>query len=245
MVHEITNKDFADFDSLINFLKSNTVKSISIANKSPEDENILKAMKIKKKLNFDVDINIVYSIRVNGVKTISLAVQKWERFLIEAIHYNQKKILVVSGNPKYPKFRSLTALNYAKKFENYGLSFGVAFNPFLNLEEEYKLLKQKLDTGIVSRIYFQLGDDFLHLKKGLHFCNKYFPNTEKFVSVLNPTSPLFNSFKRRPWNGVRFSEKFLKSSTDATKINNQIIRIANENNAEIYVTGLVSLKNYL
>jgi 5,10-methylenetetrahydrofolate reductase len=163
----------------------------------------------------------------------------WDDFLRQCIHQNQKKILVVSGSPKSIQFTSVEALQYASKYRDYGLEFGVAFNPFLDDPSEYERLVQKVSSGIVSRIYFQLGDNYLLLKKGLKFCNQNFPNITKFVSILTPSERLLNSLNFRQWNGVNFSKSFLSDSKRASDINEQLIRIAAKNSAEIYLTGFL------
>jgi len=240
MIFEINIKDENDLDIWVDKIRHFSNAAFSITNKTNKIDRLRFVEKLQKKLGRNLGINLVYSIRVNGVRSRNMAIQLWDSFLVKAIHHNLKKILIVSGVPKYKHFTSLDALSFAVKYREFGISLGVAFNPFLASDEEYKLLRQKVNTGMVSSIYFQLGDNYLLLKKGLSFCNKHFPKIPKFVSILHSPSKLYSSVQRQSWHGVFFSQKFLSNPESAIAINEKLLTIAREYDAEIYLSGYIN-----
>lgn len=240
ITYEITIKNILDVEKVANKIQEKGIKSISLTNKVKDIDNLFVVKNLIKLLKGQVKIQTVYSIRVNGTKSKNYAIQVWDDYLRRSISHNHKNILVVSGVPKMKNFSSVDALNYAVKYKEFGLNLSVAFNPFEeDFETEVEHLKNKVSTGMVSGIFFQLGDNYLLLKKGLAFCKKNFPDIPRFVSVLYPTDQLLHILKIRPWRGVKFSNTFLSDPTKAAKINDQIIRIAEKNSANIYISGYV------
>lgn len=245
MIFELVIKSPAEIDAAIKKLDNTlpglnlsfTTVEICLTNKSKEVDNLEIARKIKTKLP-NIKVRSVYSIRVHGCRSRSMAVQLWDQYLIDSYRQNHKDILVVSGVPAPTQFSSIDALHYAQKYSGYGFNFGVTFNPFLNSQEEYGRLDKKITSGAVSEVFFQLGDNYLLLKKGLSYINKNYPDVKKYVSVLKPSTSILSKLKFMPWNGVFFSEKFLSSVENATEINDKLFRIAGENGGEVYLSGV-------
>jgi hypothetical protein len=111
---------------------------------------------------------------------------------------------------------------------------GVAFNPFLEgkdwLVEETRL-RQKLETGLVSTVYFQLGDDLKKLGEGLELVSGFRKERkcqQIVVSVLNPSKQILENLKFRPWHGVRYSTEFLSSVEKAKEVNDRIVGLTNQ-----------------
>ena len=190
---------------------------------------------------------------------------------------NANEILIVNGSgEKCKQWNTVTALSHVaaaaaaaaattvainshSKKKNGGCCgiIAVAYNPYFidsNLQNmENEMLKEKLGTNIVTKVYLQFGTDLTKLRRGLEYIhqltttttnnnnndnNKSTTETKKKEvtiagSIFLPTAKLIAQQKFRPWNGVYLSEQFLTGPSIATEIVTNIIRLYDEFNVEI------------
>lgn len=186
---------------------------------------------------------------------------------------NANEILIVNGSgEKSKQWNTVTALSHVaaaatvainshSKKKNGGCGIiAVAYNPYFidsNLQNmENEMLKEKLNTNIVTKVYLQFGTDLTKLRRGLEYIhqltttttttttnnnnnnNKSATETKKKEvtiagSIFLPTAKLIAQQKFRPWNGVYLSEQFLSGPSMATEIVTDIIRLYNEFQVEI------------
>ena len=158
---------------------------------------------------------------------------RFETFCKEARAAGIDECLLVSGGGKKRK-SDLSTLACLRRVQRRRASparkmrIGVAFNPFFPAEAdraaERKALASKLDTGLVSSVWLQIGSDLTHLREGLEYVTAELDRrgtrdaTELFGSVFVPSPRLLNQMKFRPWNGVFLSEQYLGSVENAEAI---------------------------
>ncbi len=150
------------------------------------------------------------------------------------------ELLLLSGSARR-SFDSITALETiadtsAKEIELPStVSLGVAYNPFLQddaLLEEKERLFRKLQTGLVSRIYFQLGDDIVALRSGLTYLQQQRPDLPISAALLIPTEENIKHLRDRGWKGVRFSADYLQDVDSAAKRTQQLLEIYSQYDVE-------------
>ena len=198
---------------------------------------------------------------------------------ITNMNANANEILIVNGSgEKSKQWNTVTALSHvaaaaaatvainshSKKNDGGRGIIAVAYNPYFidsNLQNmENEMLKEKLGTNIVTKVYLQFGTDLTKLRRGLEYIhqltttttttttnnnnnnnnnnNKSTTETKKKEvtiagSIFLPTAKLIAQQKFRPWNGVYLSEQFLTGPSIATEIVTNIIRLYDEFNVEI------------
>jgi hypothetical protein len=215
------------FNDKLNNLSYNT---ISITNKKPETpilEIINKIQQNKPKLQ----IIPYYSLKYHQKSDLDQTTQEFFHHLVDFQKLNIPETLIISGVPK-PKYDSLSILQNLKVlYKSQELPrIAIAYNPFLKageLETENTRLFNKLQTGIVSSVYFQIGIDINIIQKAVLELRKIQPNIKIYLSLINPTSSRLAQLRYRPWKGVYLATEYLSSTETANTINQSIYDLAN------------------
>ena len=183
MCHEMctyhSNLYLAPLSTLCKYLG---VTSFNIVNKSNKDDIIQSVKVIKdafqKDEQYDDKLSICahYSMKYNKSRKMDGAFLQLKDYVINMNELSkdsgdngiENEILFISGSGPKGKLCSLTALQRLKKekkdtsilHNKSQLKLAVAFNPFFPNKQEYNdemlRLKQKVDTGIVSKVYLNL-----------------------------------------------------------------------------------------
>ena len=225
-------------------------------NKSNKDDIIQSVKDIKdafqkdEQCNNKLSICAHYSMKYNKSRKMDGAFLQLKDYVINMNDLSkdsgdnvENEILFISGSGPKGKLCSLTALQRLQKdtSNKSQLKLAVAFNPFFPNKQEYEeeilRLKQKVDTGIVSKVYLQFGTDLERLSSALKMLTEL-QSSNRFTicgSIFLPTKKLIAQQKFRPWNGVYLNDEFLSSETGARKIVLQMMRLYEECSAEILI----------
>lgn len=235
------------------------VTSFNIVNKSNKDDIIQSVNDIKDEFQKDeqyenkLSICAHYSMKYNKSRKMDGAFLQLKDYVmnINELSNNsgdsiENEILFITGSGPKGKLCSLTALQRLQKdtsiqHNKSRLKLAVAFNPFFPNKQEYNdeilRLQQKVNTGIVSKVYLQFGTDLERLSSALKILTEL-QSSNRFTicgSIFLPTKKLIAQQKFRPWNGVYLNDEFLSSETGARKIVLQMMRLYEECSAEILI----------
>lgn len=223
----IYSTDFSD--KLITQLSSPKLNTISITNKK-FNTPILEIIKNIQNINPNLEIIPYYSLKYHQEKSL----QDTTKALIKKLETYQKlsikEILIISGNPK-PKYNTIDVLNTLVKLyqTNQYPQIAIAYNPFLTgleLEMENTSIQNKLQSGIVSSVYLQIGIDLMTIKQSIKYLRRLQPQLNIYISLMNPSPTRLAQFRYRPWKGVYLPEEYVKSSNNAYNINQSITKLA-------------------
>lgn len=223
----IYSTDFSD--KLITQLSSPKLNTISITNKK-FNTPILEIIKNIQNINPNLEIIPYYSLKYHQEKSL----QDTTNALIKKLETYQKlsikEILIISGNPK-PKYNTIDVLNTLVKLyqTNQYPRIAIAYNPFLTgleLEMENTSIQNKLQSGIVSSVYLQIGIDLMTIKQSIKYLRRLQPQLNIYISLMNPSPTRLAQLRYRPWKGVYLPEEYVKSSNNAYNINQSITKLA-------------------
>ena len=210
-------------------LKTLTFNTISITNKKV-DTPILEIISKIQQNKPELQIIPYYSLKYHQRSDLDQTTQEFFHNLVEFQKSNILETLLISGVAK-PKYDSLNVLQNLKTLYTTQTlpRIAVAYNPFLTnqeLEVENNRLLNKLQTEIVSSVYFQIGIDINIIKKAVLNLRKIQPNIKIYLSLINPTPTRLAQLRYRPWKGVYLSKNYLSSSETANNINQSIYNLA-------------------
>lgn len=212
-------------------LKSNNYTTISVTNKKPQTPSIEIITKIQE-LNPKLQIIPYYSLKYHQKNNLIDTTREFVKYLQTLYQMGVKEILLVSGVPK-PKYDTISILQNLQKL---GITEGlpqiaVAYNPFLrypDLELENNRIYDKIKTGLISSIYFQIGIDTDIIQAAIHKLRELQANIKIYLSLINPTPTRLAQLKYRPWKGVYLPKQYLESTQNADIINQYIYNLASE-----------------
>ncbi|KAL7551091.1 hypothetical protein ACHAWF_014287 [Thalassiosira exigua] len=254
---------FSSTDELrerIGFLRSKGITSFNLVNKSNKDKLLESVKIIESEFSEEIrntSICVHYSLKYNKSRKVDGAFHRFHEFVTELDELNHnKELLLVSGSGPKGKFNSLTALQTLRKESaNVSCSVAVAFNPFFpdqaDYDKEISRLSQKIESGMVSKVYLQFGTNLERLKTALQLLKKrQTTSAQKFQicgSIFLPTKKLIAQQRFRPWNGVFLSDDFLASEDSARGIVLQMMKLYEEFGSEILIEapGIRTQKDWL
>lgn len=182
-------------------------------NKSNGDD-LLSSVKIIQKQFESSDqchVNAHYSLKYNKSRKMDGQATLLKDFVAEMNHLGeQNEVLIVSGSGAKARFNSVSALQRLRDDRvEVGPKISVAYNPFFpeeqDLADERRRLEQKLETGLVSKVYLQFGTDLDRLRSSLQELKAMQAQAEHNFdicgSIFLPTKKLIAQQKFRPWNG--------------------------------------------
>lgn len=237
LIYELMIKDFTpQLQSQLLRLGNAT---ISLPNKS-KDISIMDTIHLIKDINPDLTIIPYYSCKYHQNKNREHTIKKFIDFLQELSHIHIPEILLVSGVPK-PQYNSLSLLTDITPFyKNTYPRIAVAYNPFLqgiDLEDENTRLIAKVQTGILSSIYLQIGINTDTIRKAVEYIRYLQPNLAIYISLMNPSPVRLAQFRFRPWKGIFLPPEYTNSSDKAQEINQSLYQLAKELNIGV-IQGL-------
>ncbi|GAB4146570.1 MAG: hypothetical protein OHK0017_07210 [Patescibacteria group bacterium] len=214
---ELTIKNEINLNKKIEWLIRFGVNSVSITSKKDNLNSFEIVDKIRAKIP-EIEFTLNYSIANNYNRNISEVFSKLINFISNCQNYKITRVLLVSGNPQ----KSIDTLKMLEAVKDMPQDFAVAFNPFINTDEELFRLQQKLKYSNVKSVYFQLGDNLVQISAAVEAVRSLRQDLQIFVSVLNPTPQSLNMLKLRPWNGVKYSREFLSEVETAASVNQSL-----------------------
>jgi hypothetical protein len=208
------------------------IHGYNLPNKVPKDPVLENAAAVLDKFP-EADLCVHYSLKYNSERRGDDTVDKFKRFL-DACTF--PKVLLVSGGaggggkPK-KAMNCVTCLQQLRK-DGYSLpsrvKLGVAYNPYYptHQDEEFRRLREKLDTGYVSHIWLNMGSDTDALKTALDAITALNID-EKGIRLIGslfvPSKALLAKFKFRMWAGLYLSDEYLGSVQGAMRVTGEIM----------------------
>ncbi|WP_269624610.1 hypothetical protein [Prochlorococcus marinus] len=259
---EISFKSFDELRKTLYFYDRNNLNKINIPCKnSLKKDFLLKSIEISKKEFPNIDIIPHFSILHEFKRSCLNTQDSLIKFLQTVKSCGCNQVLLVSGSQKRSTLDSLSALSFLSDnplLFTQGISFGVAFNPYLPtylFDEEIIRLEKKLRSGLVSSIWIQFGTDYKLLKSRIEILlnlmslamknNSKISNIILFGSILIPSRQFLARFKYRPWKGVYCSSEFLESVDSANELILKILRTYNEYNICPLIETSISTADHL
>jgi hypothetical protein len=231
IIYELSINTLEFSTQLEHALQTTQYSSISITNKKPKTPSIEIITKIQN-LNPKLHIIPYYSLKYHQKKTLLDTTREFVNYLKTLYKMEIKETLLVSGVPK-PKYDSLLIL---KNLKDLGISdqipkIAISYNPFLSsmdLELENTRIQEKIQTGLISSIYFQIGVDLEIIREAVYKLRELDTNVKIYLSLINPSISRLSQLRYRPWKGVYLPEQYLSSTKNANIINQSIYNLANE-----------------
>ena len=244
---EISFKTFDELRKTLSFYQRNNLYKINVPCKNTlKKDFLLESIKISKEEFPNIDIiphfSILHEFKRNSINTQDSLIN----FLRSVKYLGCNQVLLVSGSQKRSTLESVSALSILKDnplFFNLDPFIGVAFNPYLPdfiFDEEILRLERKLQSGLVSSIWFQFGTDYKLLTSRIEILlqiiasniknNSKVSNIKLFGSILIPSRQFLARFKYRPWKGVYCSTEFLESEDFANKLVQKLLKIYKQYN---------------
>ena len=244
---EISFNSSNQLRSILSFCQMHNLYKINIPCKNNlKKDFLLESIKISKEEFPNIDIiphfSILHEFKRNSINTQDSLIN----FLRSVKYLGCNQVLLVSGSQKRSTLESVSALSILKDnplFFNLDPFIGVAFNPYLPdfiFDEEILRLERKLQSGLVSSIWFQFGTDYKLLTSRIEILlqiiasniknNSKVSNIKLFGSILIPSRQFLARFKYRPWKGVYCSTEFLESEDFANKLVQKILKIYKQYN---------------
>jgi hypothetical protein len=224
MQFELGVKSIAQIQPLLELIEKHQITDISLPDKPTWLPNLelargLLAQNSKLKITLNFAVANHYTKKTDIFSTFS-------DFVAQANAVGIKDFLVVSGGQK----KKVDSLDLLTKIG--GLSdinrFYCAYNPYLDnseLELENQRLIVKLDTGVVTGVYLQIGTDIAKLKSGLDFIYSLNPTIKVLGCLLIPNPSILNSLNFRPWKGVRLDKEYVLNYNFAEQKTTEIYQI--------------------
>ncbi len=237
MIFDFKIKSKKDLDELIKAVLKYKPVQVNISNTSKKDD-LQGVVRYFTRFNLSAtSLCVHYSISNNYCGSYNLAVRKFFDFVkFVQLLAPSTKILLVSGG-QHKKLRTAALLNIYS--QEYGLQkdFGVAYNPFeIDILSENRSLQQKLNSGLVSQIYFQLGNNLVKLQQGIEFVKNELnqrqlqDKVKLFGCVLYLNRVNLQKMRFRLLRGVLYTKEFLNNLDNAKTINNEIISLYKNSN---------------
>jgi len=259
---EISFKSFNELRKILYFYQRNSIGKINIPCKNfLKKDFLLDSIKIAREEFPNIDIIPHFSIFHEFKRTKDNTLDSLVKFLEIAGCSGCKKVLLVSGSQRRSTLDSVETLNFLRCNSflfNKNISIGVAFNPYLPgvlFEEEIVRLEKKLQSGLVSSIWFQFGTDHQLLKNRIKILSKTIssiyikkPRISKislFGSILIPSRQFLARFKYRPWKGVYCSSEFLNSVEYANNVVMELLETYKVNNINPIIETNISNEQHL
>lgn len=230
-IYELSIYDTNFSDTIKSKLNNVNYHKISITNKKFNTPIIEIIHKIQE-FNPELAIIPYYSLKYHQNKSLELTTQEFLYQLQKLYKLNIQEVLLISGVPK-PKYNSLQVLQYlASIYNSQNLPhIAVAYNPFLkgiDLEKENLNIQNKIQTGIITSVYLQIGINIPIIQKAVQDLRNLQSNLNIYLSLINPSPIRLNQLKYRPWKGVYLTEEYLASTETAIQINQAISKLALE-----------------
>jgi hypothetical protein len=216
----------------------------------------------------DLDFTLTYSI-VNNYNNGEGTIELFEKYIRsiqaldnstapkntqDSVQNKMSNILIVSGSQKrkidsIKVLEKLSSTKYLAHNESLFMAnvskskFSVAFNPYYKgeeLEAEKTRLRAKVATGIIDKIYFQIGLDMQSMQSGITFVKslrlEFGYAMEVVICILWPSRSLLNSWSFRPWGGVFLTQEYLGSVANSQNIAIEQINFAQSLELGILIT---------
>ena len=240
---EISFKDLDQLKKKLDFCLNKKIYKINIPCKGIiKKDFLLEVVKFIGTKYKNLDVTYHYSFYHQFHKNKNLSYQIFLNFLEVNKTFNKSnEVLLISGTKKRNKFEVLNVLEKLKFDLSKDMKFGVAFNPYLFEENDYKLernrLIKKLNSCFVKSIWLQFGSEINQLVREINFLKKMIADSQKLIdkdlsiygSLFIPSKQFISRFKFRPWKGVYLSNKYLNSLEESAKITKFIIDFYSNN----------------
>lgn len=245
---ELFFKTKSELRERVRFLRDNGIHAYNLVNKDKKDAlEDWCAVVAEEAPNSSVSAH--FSIKYNKVADRNGGDDAtYDKFSSFANSISADEVLFISGSGEKKPMNSVEALKRLQQDRsvqppsNDAAKICVAYNPFFpngyDRDVEKDRLLEKLETGQVSKVYFQFGTDTSLLQQGLDFIcetreEKGLDELAICGSIFLPTKKLIAQQKFRPWNGVFLSDGFLSGEAGAREIVLDMIRMYQQYDAEL------------
>lgn len=203
-------KKLSDLTELNTFLETHQFSQINITEKQPQDWLVPELHTITQ----PVCLHISAKHHPNS-RTIDYI--EW------AIKQGVTSFLIVSGIPR-PHHDSIVLLQTIAPF-NVPVKFSVVYTPFARDQAaEQSRLLQKIQTGLVSEIYLQIGDNLEKTQCEIAWLRSQ--TTAKLIgSILVPTPLIRSKFAHTHWQGIELSDQYLQQQSFAEKRTRELFEL--------------------
>jgi hypothetical protein len=227
------------------FISTHGIKHVNLTNKNDRDTLVADVAVLKQHVP-DIDVCAHFSIKYNYHRDPDVCLQRIRSFLdgVNAELPEASHVLLVSGGGKKRRFDTVTALealqSRGSSHADPALNLAIAYNPYLPdpaaRKEELSRLQRKLATGLVSRVYLQMGSDLPLLRHHLGALQAEFARLRAvgaevprvYGSVFLPSKQLLARMRFRPWSGVFLSEGYLGSVEGAERVTRELLAVYRE-----------------
>lgn len=239
---ELFFKNAQDLKLQAPFLRSHAqrIQGVNITNKDKSDPLLEYVSILQQEIPSGIDICVHYSLKFRSVARVPHeTLQHFVQFLqkletsttlqgTKTNHTCSVLLVTGSGKRKFDSLALLQALAASSRRPPRPIStpIFVAFNPYLptsdgQRKQEYERLQAKLETGMVSGIYLQMGTDTDALEQGLAYCHEVL-NTSTieikiYGSVFIPNASFLARWKFRPWAGVFLSTDYTQDGAQGAE----------------------------
>jgi deoxyribodipyrimidine photolyase len=246
---ELFFKTKSELRDRVKFLSDNGVSAFNLVNKDKNDAMEDWCAVIAEQYP-NASVSAHWSVKYNKVadrRKKGGDDATYDRFSSFVNSISADEVLLISGSGEKRPMNSVEALKRLQQDRcvqppsNDAAKICVAYNPFFPTEYDRDVendrLLEKLESGEVSKIYFQFGTDIQLLQAGLDFICKLREELgiqlDVCGSVFLPTKKLIAQQKFRPWNGVFLSDGFLSGEAGARKVVLDVIRMYRRYDAEL------------
>ena len=243
---ELFFKSKSELRDRLRFLCDNGVTAFNLVNKDKKDA-MEEWCAVVCEESPDISVSAHWSVKYNKVARKDKEAT-YEKLTSFANSIAADEVLLISGSGEKKAMDSVEALKRLQQDRsvqppsNDAAKICVAYNPFIPSEYDRDVendrLLEKIESGLVAKVYFQFGTDMSLLQSGLDFICKV--REEKGLhdldicgSIFLPTKKLIAQQKFRPWNGVYLSDEFLSGEAGAKSTVLQMIRMYQKYNAEL------------
>ncbi|KAG7341974.1 photolyase [Nitzschia inconspicua] len=236
---ELFFKDICDLKERVRFLDSHGFCSYNLVNKNKADA-LNDWVQAIREVSPNANICCHYSLKYNKVPRKGPKEQ--EERLLSALQLSRaNEVLIISGSGQKTAWNTVSALEAVKSasLPHSVPLLAVAYNPYFpekqDQEEENHRLKEKLESGCITKVYLQFGSDLDRLRNGLEYLHKLKASKSFSIagSLFLPTAQLISQQKFRPWNGVFLSQEFLSGPENAKAVLHEMVNQYRTNNVEI------------
>ena len=255
---ELSFKNLEELKRKIEFCLNNEINKINIPCKGVIKKEFLLDIVDYIGTNYNqLDVVYHYSLfhQFNRNKRISYT--NFLNFIDKFKNYNSREILLISGSRKKKEFDVINLFELLKNDLNCKIDFGVAYNPYFYEKDQIHLERErfvkKLNSNLVSSVWFQFGSDYKALENEFEFINKQIlknkriskKNIKIYGSLFIPSRQFLARFKFRPWRELFLSDKYLNSLEYSNRITRIIYDFYRKNNIKPLIESECSSINQL
>lgn len=225
-------------NQLLQFLSSHKISRIGLSDKKGTEDSIVTVQNLLHAFP-QIEILFHYSVLTHYNRDFRSLIHLFNTRIEKVVDLGVKRILIVSGSQKR-NYSSINILNYVSEHKQKfaSVSFACAYNPYLSGAElvlENNKLHSKLDSGIISEVYFQIGIDIESFRKGVRFVKSLDNKVKIYACLLLPDKVFLQRFSFRPWKGVFLSDMYCNDMDYRIKLTKRLLELMYKLDVEAFI----------